>query len=181
MTGGISALPDPDLLFQQREAAYARTDPTAALLAEHAWLEEAVLALADIAGGDPPVFLDAFGTLAAVLALHIRKEEGQYFPALREAYAGRGRDAAVIDEMVGEHDGIALRRQAVESAPDEPGALERVVRGLTHALAVHFENEEELVLGDGTEVLGDRNGAVVAGFRSLDRGRSSRGRPGSPA
>ncbi len=172
MTADSTALPELRGLHEDREAAYRRGVPAAALLAEHAWLEEALLSLAELAG-ERTAFLDAFGTVAAVLALHIRKEEEVYFPPLREAYATLGRDAAVIDEMLGEHDGIALRRQAVESAPDEPGALERALRGLTHALAVHFENEEESVLRDGDGILGDRNVALVAGFRSLDAAGSS--------
>ncbi len=57
-------------------------------------------------------------------------------------------------------------------AADTSWLVPRNWLNLTHALAIHFENEEESVMRDGTGVLGNRSSAIVVAFRSLDRGSS---------
>lgn len=162
------ALPPLETLAERRCQTYANMDPTATLLVEHEWLEESLLVLRASARHGADAVRRVFDIFSAVLDVHIRKEEHAYFPALTAAYAVAGRNPSIIDDMIGEHDGVNIRRDEVESALAGGRPLDRAAAAFAHALVVHFENEEGWVLEGAAALLGEGAAAVVETFRALD-------------
>lgn len=160
-------LPSLDSLAERRRDTYRRNDPTATLVAEHEWLENALIALRTMASC-PGRMGPGLTTVFRELEIHIRKEEDVYFPALAVAYKAAGRHKGLIDDMIGEHDGIRVRREELESAIAGQRPLDRAIAAFNHALAVHFEHEEDWVLAGAVELLAARAAEIVENFERLD-------------
>jgi iron-sulfur cluster repair protein YtfE (RIC family) len=146
-------LPALDELAANTRAAAEANDPTAYLLAEHAWLR-AVLdiyhGLVGIAAERPRVQADAVEMLR-LLDLHIRKEEEVYFPAIESVMEELGQGSTF--DMYGEHDAIRIRFDEFLSALAEGPGIGSAYGALTRSLLIHFENEEELIFAEAPQHL----------------------------
>jgi len=160
-------LPSLDSLAERRRDTYGRNDPTATLVAEHEWLENALIALRTMANC-PGRMGPALATVLHELDIHIRKEEDVYFPALAAAYEAAGRNRGIVDDMIGEHDGIRVRREELDSAITHQRPLDRALAAFNHALAVHFEHEEDWLLAGAAELLATRAANIAEAFERLD-------------
>lgn len=140
-------LGDRDAYERALGIAVSNDDPTAVLLAEHAWLRSILLeldkALRRDTSADRPRLRSQLEPLRGLLELHIRREEDLYFPAVEPLLGSGGKEA--IADMYGEHDAIRIRFDQFAEALHAGQEVAPALRGLEKSLVVHFDNEEELI------------------------------------
>jgi hypothetical protein len=141
-------LPKIDELESGRSRAISDRDPTAYLLADHAWLRLVLDAYQHVirsAEGQAQV-RDQFEAFEDALDLHIRLEEDVYFPAVETVMEELGQGSTF--DMYGEHDAIRIRMgELLEALSDGRGSPDAFA-ALKRSLVIHFENEEELIFAE---------------------------------
>jgi hemerythrin-like domain-containing protein len=164
-------LGDRDAYERELEIAVANDDPTAVLLAEHAWLRS-ILAELDRGqrrdtSADRPGLRSQLEPLRGLLELHIRKEEDLYFPAVQSLLGVRGEQA--IADMYGEHDAIRIRYDQFADALHAGQEVAHELSSLEKSLVVHFDNEEELIFEEVSGRLTRESGReLVASMQRIE-------------
>jgi hypothetical protein len=165
------ALPHLDELAAATRQAAEAVDPTAYLLADHAWMRtviDAYRGLVGVATERARVRADA-AELLRLLDLHIRKEEEAYFPAIEEIMLELGQGSTF--DMYGEHDAIRIRFDELLQALDEGTGAGTAYPALSRALLIHFENEEELIFAEAPQHLSsDACAEILTRFAAIDNG-----------
>ena len=142
------ALPGLGELTADTQKALDALDPTAYLLAGHAWLRSVIATYRTLVrDGERAGLVADMEELSTALELHIRREEEAYFPAVEEVMVESGQGSTF--DMYGEHDAIRIRLGELldtlsKGAPDASSAF----GAFSRSLLVHFENEEELIFAE---------------------------------
>lgn len=166
-------LPGLSDLEEKTRDAIAATDPTAFLLAEHAWLRELLDAYRAQArsGEQPGEVLEAMREMQPMLELHIRYEEEAYFPAIEDLMQEAGQGSTF--DMYGEHDAIKIRLEQLLAALEGRSGVAAAYGAFSRSLLVHFENEEELIFAEvPTRLSEDARRDVLQAFDALKAGPS---------
>jgi hemerythrin-like domain-containing protein len=151
-------------LNRQRREQYLAGDPTAMLMVDHEWLRAALAELRQraLSGVEAAEFAEVVGLVWQVVDEHSRLEEELYLDAVDEALSRHGRQNPMVQAMKAEHDALPDRYRQLQAALSGQGDVVRALDGLTRALLVHFDNEEDLVFQEAQEVVTGETGRGLA-------------------
>jgi iron-sulfur cluster repair protein YtfE (RIC family) len=148
--------------------AQAASDPTAFLLADHAWLRALLDEYRPFArrGENLAEIHEGIQELKPRLDLHIRREEEVYFPAVEDFMRESGQGSTF--DMYGEHDAIRIRLDELLISLDRQSGVADAYAAFSRALLVHFENEEELIFAEAPAHLSEATRhELIAKFVSM--------------
>jgi hypothetical protein len=146
-------LPGSDEQAAARRSALDAVDPTAYLLADHAWLRGVIAELrpASSLPSALPALRESAAALVPRIETHIRLEEEAYFPAIEAAMQALGQGSTF--DMYGEHDAIRIRSEELIEALGRTNDVPHAFANFARSLLIHFDNEEELVFAEAPESL----------------------------
>jgi len=149
-------------------------DPSAFLLADHAWLRVVLDAL-DPGSGQYVDLHEKLEQLVPSIELHIRQEEEFFFPAVEPVMKELGTGST--EDMYGEHDAIRIRIDELFRAFHSPTDINRAYDSFVRSLLVHFENEEELIFAEAPSHLSEmtRREVIAQIEASMTRGFGQQG------
>jgi len=161
-------LPGLETLEAKVREALAMEDPTAMLLADHAWLRRLLEELRPLAGLAERFddVREAVLELKPRLELHIRREEEAFFPAIEPFMREAGQGSTF--DMYGEHDAIRIRLDQLLAALQGRVGVKDAYAAMARSILVHFENEEELIFADAPSHLDEgARREVIRRFEAL--------------
>lgn len=161
------SLPGLEELAVEVAAAASSNDPTAYLLAEHAWVRDVLDDMRERVKDSGSLSSDDIEQFGAMIDLHIRREEEAYFPLLEPIV--QAMRIGTTEEMYGEHDAIRICMEGMQDSVARVSDLNSPLAALRRSLLVHFENEEELLFYEPAgRLTDDARREILAGFAALE-------------